>query len=74
MSTPVESPITGIVWKILVSVGDPITPEQPILVLESMKMEVPVCSPCAGVIHSINVSQGEAVEDGITLATVIDVT
>ncbi len=70
MSTPVSAPITGIVCKILVSVGDSITPEQPLLILESMKMEVPVGSPCDGVVRSIEVVRGQAVEDGDTLATV----
>jgi len=70
MPTPVAAPITGIVWKILVSVGDSITPEQPVMILESMKMEVPVCSPCGGVIRSIDVSVGQAVEDGDSVASV----
>ncbi len=70
MATPVTAPITGIVWKILVSVGDSITPEQTVMVLESMKMEVPVCSPCGGVVVSVEVSPGQAVDDGDTVATV----
>lgn len=70
MATPVTAPITGIVWKILVSVGDSITPEQPLLILESMKMEVPVCAPCDGVVRSIDVAQGQPVEDGDTIATI----
>jgi acetyl-CoA carboxylase biotin carboxyl carrier protein len=70
MATPVFAPITGIVWKILVGVGDSITPEQPVMILESMKMEVPIGSPCGGLVCSIEVSEGQPVEDGETVATV----
>jgi len=71
MTTPVTAPITGIVWKVLVSVGDSITPEQAVLILESMKMEVPVVSPCKGVVHSIEVAEGQPVEDGDRVATIL---
>jgi len=71
MPTPVVAPITGIVWKILVSVGDSVTLEQPVILLESMKMEVPVFPPCAGIIQTIAVLNGDSVEDGDTLATVV---
>ena len=67
--TQIIAPITGIVWKILVSVGEEVTPNQPIILLESMKMEVPACAPSAGTINSINVSPGDSVEDGEALAT-----
>ena len=69
MSTAVVAPITGIVWKILVTVGDTVTPDQPVILIESMKMEVPVGSPSAGIVETITVSPGDSVEDGDTLAT-----
>jgi acetyl-CoA carboxylase biotin carboxyl carrier protein len=71
MTTLVVAPITGIVWKILVSVGDSLTPGQTVMILESMKMEVPVLSPSAGIVHSLTVCSGDSVEDGDTLATLI---
>ena len=74
MPTPVVAPITGIVWKILVNVGEPVTPEQPVVLLESMKMEVPVCAPRAGIIHTIAVHAGDSVEDGDTIATLAEPT
>lgn len=70
MNTPVVAPITGIVWKILVKVGDRVTSNQVVVLLESMKMEVPACSPCEGIIQSIEVSSGDPVEDGATLVNV----
>ena len=69
MSIAVVAPITGIVWKILVTVGDSVTPDQPVILIESMKMEVPVGSPLAGIVETITVSPGDSVEDGDTLAT-----
>jgi biotin carboxyl carrier protein len=69
MSTSVVAPITGIVWKILVTVGDSVTPDQTVILIESMKMEVPVHSPSAGTVETIAVSPGDSVEDGETLVT-----
>ncbi len=71
MATPVVAPIAGIVWKILVNVGDKVTLEQPVILLESMKMEVPVCAPIAGTIRSVAATEGASVEDGDTLATIV---
>jgi len=67
--TQIIAPITGIVWKILVSVGEQVRTNQPIILLESMKMEVPVCAPSAGIISSIKVSPGDSVEDGDAIVT-----
>jgi len=71
MAIPVVVPITGIVWKILVDVGEEVTLDQPVVLLESMKMEVPVCAPVAGTIRSIAATEGASVEDGDTLATIV---
>ena len=67
MTTPVTAPITGIVWKILVSVGDSITPEQPIIVLESMKMEVTIGASRAGRVREVRCIEGRPVNAGETL-------
>ncbi len=69
MSTVVESPITGTVWKILVQPGTPVSEEQILMILESMKMEVPVEAPEAGLVGRISVSEGQAVEEGEPLLT-----
>ena len=44
----ITAEVTGNVWKIEVDVGDHLELEDPIMVLESMKMEIPVESPCSG--------------------------
>jgi biotin carboxyl carrier protein len=57
------------VWEIRVEVGDTVAEEQVLVVLESMKMEMPVESPAAGVVASIVVEKGQAVEEGEVLLT-----
>jgi len=61
---------TGSVWKILVAVGERVVSQQPLFILESMKMEIPVESPCEGNVLSILVSEGDPVNEGQVLATV----
>jgi biotin carboxyl carrier protein len=70
MNEPVVAPIAGIVWKILVNEGDSVILGQSLILLESMKMEVPAHSPAAGVVATIRVRAGDAVEDGDELATI----
>lgn len=64
----VETEITGKVWKIETKVGDKVEEEDPIMILESMKMEIPVLAPEAGTIKEIKVAEGDAVEEGQVVA------
>ncbi|MGH6958744.1 MAG: acetyl-CoA carboxylase biotin carboxyl carrier protein subunit [Caulobacteraceae bacterium] len=59
----VRSEINANVWQVLVSPGDAVEPDQDLLVLESMKMEIPVPSPCAGTVAKICVAEKEAVSE-----------
>jgi biotin carboxyl carrier protein len=70
MPTQVEAQITGNVWKIEKRVGDQLAPEDVILILESMKMEIPVEAPCEGRIAEIRVSEGQSIEEGAVLAVI----
>ena len=70
MATEIEAQIAGNVWKIEKSVGDPVDQEDVILIIESMKMEIPVESPCAGRLAEIRVSEGDAIEEGAVLAVI----
>jgi acetyl-CoA carboxylase biotin carboxyl carrier protein len=70
MPTEVEAQITGNVWKIEKAVGDSLQEEDVILILESMKMEIPVEAPCAGSLTEIRVSEGDNVEEGTVLAVI----
>jgi acetyl-CoA carboxylase biotin carboxyl carrier protein len=69
MAVDVCAHITGTVWKIEVKPGDSVEEEQPLVILESMKMEMPVEAPQAGRVASIQVAEGQAVEEGDVLLT-----
>ena len=64
MSIQVSAHITGTVWKIEVKVGDSVVPEQTLVILESMKMEMPVEATEGGRVARIAVAEGQAVEEG----------
>ena len=72
MATTIElkTDITGSVWKVLKQPGDPVDEEEPVLIMESMKMEVPVVSTEAGVVREILVKEGDIVSDGTVVARV----
>ncbi len=70
MATAVEAQITGSVWKIEMRVGDAVDADDVIMILESMKMEIPVEAPCAGRIADIRVAEGQAIEEGTVLAVI----
>ena len=70
MPTAVEAQITGNVWKIEKAVGDRVTAEEVILILESMKMEIPVEAPVSGRLAELRVHEGENVEEGAVLAVI----
>jgi biotin carboxyl carrier protein len=64
----VKSEIAGNVWKIQAKPGDRVEAEGEIVILESMKMEIPVLAPKAGVIKEIRVNEGEAIGEGHLIA------
>ena len=64
MATRVNAHITGTVWKIEVKVGDSVTEGQTVVILESMKMEMPVEATAAGKVTAVLVKEGDAVEEG----------
>lgn len=66
----VQSEITGNVWKIVKSVGDSVEEDEPIVILESMKMEIPVSAPEDGTIKEIKVAEGEVVQEGAVIAVI----
>ena len=60
----VKSEIAGSVWKIEVAVGDQVAEEDTLIVLESMKMEIPLLAPRGGTVIEILVAEGEAIGEG----------
>ena len=66
----VESEVTGNVWKILLEVGADVAEGDVIMILESMKMEIPVESPAAGKLVELKVSAEDQVEEDQVVAVV----
>ncbi len=64
----VEAEITGNVWKIVAKIGDTIDQDAPILILELMKMEIPIMAPEAGTVREILVAEGDLVTEGTVVA------
>ena len=64
----VKAEITGNVWKIVAMVGQALAEEDPILIMESMKMEIPVIAPVKGTLKEILVKEGQEVSEGQDLA------
>ncbi len=68
--TEVAAEIAGSVWKIACGVGDRVKVEQVLLILESMKMEIPVEAPCAGVVREIRVAEGDQIDEDAVLVLI----
>lgn len=64
----VASEITGKVWKIVAQTGAGLAEEDTIMILESMKMEIPVLAPVAGTLAKILVKEGDDVSEGQAVA------
>lgn len=65
----VKSEVTGSVWKILTKAGAEVEEDEMLIMLESMKMEIPVTAPEDGTIKSIAVAEGDAVVEGQLVLT-----
>ncbi|HKG02600.1 MAG: biotin/lipoyl-binding carrier protein [Conexibacter sp.] len=63
----VEAHITGTVWRVEVSIGDSVDEGDTVVILESMKMEMPVEAEDPGVVKEIRCEEGQAVSEGDTL-------
>ncbi|MBY4213356.1 biotin/lipoyl-binding carrier protein [Rhodococcus fascians] len=66
----IRSEMSATVWKIEKAVGDTIAPGEVIMILESMKMEIPIEAEDAGTITSLDVAEGDSIEDEQLLAVV----
>lgn len=71
-SVKVNAPMPGNILDIKVNVGDKVTSNQVVLVLEAMKMENEIVTPSAGTVASIEVTKGQAVNSGDVLITVAE--
>jgi acetyl-CoA carboxylase biotin carboxyl carrier protein len=72
MSIEVEAHITGTVWKIEVAVGDEVSDGDAVVILESMKMEMPVEAEDDGKVTEIRCEEGQSVQEGDVLVVLDD--
>ncbi|MCZ6460362.1 MAG: acetyl-CoA carboxylase biotin carboxyl carrier protein subunit [Gammaproteobacteria bacterium] len=70
MRHEVESEVQGSVWKVEVAVGERVAAGDVLIILESMKMEIPVESPVAGVVSELRVTVEAAVDEEEIVAVI----
>jgi len=66
----VRAEMVANVWKVVVSPGDAVAEGDPLVILESMKMEIPVESPLAGTVTEVRVQKGSVIQEGDVIAVV----
>lgn len=66
----VKSEVTGTVWKIERQVGDRVEADDELMILESMKMEIPVPTPTAGTVAEVRVAPEDSVSEGQVVAVI----
>jgi len=62
--------MAGNVWKIVVSKGDTVTEDQDVVILESMKMEIPIAADEEGTVKELSVNEGDFVNEGDVLVII----
>ena len=68
--TEVKAELTGNLWKIVAHEGDAVEEDDTLMILESMKMEIPVLAEGLGVITKMHVAEGDVVQEGDLIATI----
>ena len=66
----IKAELAGNLWKIVVREGQPVQADETLMILESMKMEIPVTAPSAGRVTKIHAREGETVQEGQLLIDV----
>ena len=66
----IKSIVTGMVWKIEKQVGEAVAAGDCIMIMESMKMEIPIEAPANGVLRELVVKEGDSVTEGDVVAQV----
>lgn len=66
----IKTEITGNVWKIVQPVGSQVEEDEPIMILESMKMEIPVVAVESGTVKEILIQEGDTVTEGTVVARI----
>jgi biotin carboxyl carrier protein len=70
VSEEVRAEMVANVWKVVVSQGDPVEEGDTLVILESMKMEIPVLAEAAGTVQELRVGEGDVVQEGDVIAVI----
>jgi biotin carboxyl carrier protein len=70
MAEEVRAELVANVWKVLVSEGDTVSDGDTLVILESMKMEIPVIAEVDGTVSSVAVTEGQVVQEGDLIAEI----
>ena len=70
MAEDVKSPMAGTIFELLVAQGDSVDEGDELVILESMKMEIPVEAPISGSVSQVHIGQGDQVQEGDPLVTI----
>ncbi|HEU4340298.1 MAG TPA: biotin/lipoyl-containing protein [Candidatus Binatia bacterium] len=70
MATTIEAPMVGKILKIEKQLGDRVEEDEVVVVMEAMKMEIPVVAPVTGIVKELKVSVGQSVEAEQILAVI----
>ncbi len=65
-----KTEVTGTVWKIVAEVGQRVEAGETIMIIESMKMEIPVLAESGGTVAALHVSEGDVVQEGDVIAVI----
>ena len=66
----VKSPMAGTIFELIAAAGDSVSAGDEVVILESMKMEIPVEAPVAGTVGEVKVAQGDQVQEDDVLMTI----
>ncbi len=70
MEASIQSPLSGVIKQVLVKEGDAVHQGDSVLILESMKMEIPVDSTVAGTVSKVSVAAGSFARQGDVLVVI----
>ena len=70
MAEEIRAEMVANVWKVVVAAGDQVEDGDTLVILESMKMEIPVLSEGSGTVVEVAVNEGDVVQEGDLIATV----
>ena len=70
MAEEVRAEMVANVWKVVVAQGDTVSDGDTLVILESMKMEIPVIAETAGTVQELRVNEGDVVQEGDVIAVI----